>query len=268
MLRINTFGIVVGGYKCNAKCPYCISRMTFKKNSEVIDWTRFEKAKKLALRLGAYESLLTGVGEPTLYPEIISQILERLNNEFPIVTLQTNGILLHSMPLETWKRLGLTIISISTVHWERKKNEEIFNTNYPELPSLIKQIHKNGLSVRLSAVLVNGYLDSVKSVLKMIEFAKEQEVEQLTFGFVESAGNEFVKKYEISEKRKETILKYLVKIGDEVYKFPGGIVLDIDGQNVCLRNCMENKENNDFRTLIFARNHVYLSWDKKGSVLF
>ena len=27
-MKIQTFSIVVGGKKCNAKCPYCVSKMT------------------------------------------------------------------------------------------------------------------------------------------------------------------------------------------------------------------------------------------------
>ena len=31
-MKIQTFSVVVGGKKCNANCPYCISKMTGQSN--------------------------------------------------------------------------------------------------------------------------------------------------------------------------------------------------------------------------------------------
>lgn len=50
-MKIQTFSIVVGGSKCNAKCPYCVSKLTGKEGlCEEINLRNLHKACKFAFK--------------------------------------------------------------------------------------------------------------------------------------------------------------------------------------------------------------------------
>jgi sulfatase maturation enzyme AslB (radical SAM superfamily) len=102
--KIQTLSLVVGNEICNARCPFCISKMTptidLTRKEPGINWQRFSHAVALAREGNASSVMLTGKGEPTLFPQQISQYLEHLREiegdkgyEFPAKELQTNGII-------------------------------------------------------------------------------------------------------------------------------------------------------------------------------
>ena len=95
-----SFQVIVGDEKCNAQCPYCISKTTTEIDetkrlcSSNINWRNFHKAADLAIRYNVVSAVLTGKGEPTLYPEQITDYCYSLRSRgFPIIDLQTNGTL-------------------------------------------------------------------------------------------------------------------------------------------------------------------------------
>ena len=50
-MKISTFTIVAGSAACNAKCPYCVSKMTGKElgmKEPEVNWRNFDKACRLA----------------------------------------------------------------------------------------------------------------------------------------------------------------------------------------------------------------------------
>src|SRR5512137_774891 len=136
-MRIQTFSIVAGSEACNARCPFCVSKMTMShslglKEPEV-NWRNFRKACQLAARSGVTTVMLTGKGEPTLFPEQISAYLQALQPfDFPLVELQTNGILLGEQSergrahLEAWSQAGLSLVAVSIMHYEPERNREIY----------------------------------------------------------------------------------------------------------------------------------------------
>ena len=101
-MKIQTFSVVVGGAKCNAKCPYCVSKLTgcmdgVKEDQKPMEINKrnFHKACNFAKQSGVSTVLLTGKGEPLIYHQHITRYLEMIENwQFPFVELQTNGILL------------------------------------------------------------------------------------------------------------------------------------------------------------------------------
>ncbi len=111
-------------------------------------------------------------------------------SEIPFVELQTNGILIqqkkkiYESHVKNWGQLGLRTISISVVHYESEINKKIYMRNgrdYIDLPELIDYLHEHDFSVRLSVVLASNLIDDISQFQTMIEFAKHNEVEQLTF---------------------------------------------------------------------------------------
>ena len=72
--------IVVGTNACNATCPFCVSKTTIKTQLNTkINYRNLEVACKLAEKAGTTTILLTGKGEPTLYPQLITDYLNFLN---------------------------------------------------------------------------------------------------------------------------------------------------------------------------------------------
>src|SRR3989344_5544133 len=136
-MKVQTFSIVAGSEACNARCPFCISKMTppmgvaFKEPP--VNWRNFRKACQLAKACYVTTAMITSKGEPTLFPKQISKYLRAIEKfEFPIIEIQTNGIPIAERPsvygkyLAEWYELGLTTLAISIVHWEAEKNRQVY----------------------------------------------------------------------------------------------------------------------------------------------
>ena len=96
-MKTHTFSVVVGDARCNAASPFCISKMTASEASDYIqfDEDRFDCACRIVdqMKDGLLTVLLTGQGEPLLFPKQITRYLNVLDGRFPQVELQTNGTL-------------------------------------------------------------------------------------------------------------------------------------------------------------------------------
>ena len=95
-MPIQTFSIVIGTKACNGRCRFCVSAMT---GFEIlpprgpINEMRFKKAARLAQLGGTTTVLMTGKGEPTLYPDEITEYLRLLERwDFPLIEIQTNAV--------------------------------------------------------------------------------------------------------------------------------------------------------------------------------
>ena len=98
-MKIQTFSIIAGSEACNAHCPFCISKMTPPQGvtlkTPAVNWRNFRIGAQFAKQYGVTTTMITGKGEPTLFPEQITKYLEELRCfNFPFLELQTNGILL------------------------------------------------------------------------------------------------------------------------------------------------------------------------------
>ena len=301
-MRIQTFSIITGTRACNAACPFCVSKMTPKScPDQKINWRNFNKACRLAQLSGVTTVMLTGKGEPTLYPYQIEEYLRKLKPyDFPFIELQTNGIALTKMstrlssapgtigsqpdihkvtsvhegqPVQ-WYDLGLNTIAISVVHWEREMNKAVYTPNgeHFDLPALIQKLHDIGFSVRLSCIMVKGFIDTPLLVKAMIYFAKEHKVEQLTFTPVNKPANkEFKGGVEgLTDDRVTEIRDYLDGAGTRLLELPhGAIVYDVIGQNACLSNCLKLDPNTtELRNLIFHQDgRLRWDWQYEGAII-
>lgn len=289
-MKIQTFNVLIGSTNCNAQCPFCISKMTPTNGMDVkqpkINWKNFEKACQLARINNVCTVLMTGKGEPLLYPEEVTEFLLKLKRyDFPIVELQTNAILLgnnfekYKRKLKLWKKKGLNTFVISIVHYEDKKNKEIYvpKGNYFELEKLIKNLHSLGFSIRLNCILLRGYIDSVKRVKDLLNFCKKNNVEQLTLKPVETLKNlpnkkiaEQTKKLLLFKRNEEEIHHFLEMKATKLRTLDfGGVVYDYDGQNVCMTDCLNGKPlSEDLRQLIFFPDgHLRYDWRYEGAIL-
>lgn len=277
-MKIQTMSIVCGTTACNAHCPYCVSRTTPSANlTTKVNWSNLNVACRLAERAGATTCLITGKGEPTLYPELITDYLSRINDYFPIIELQTNAIEIGNSSLSKdrppiysndnrsgpylrlWRKLGLTTISISAASYIRKQNQEIFGEAYPELEPVCKMLHNEGYSIRLSVIMTMNRIDSQESMIELCREAKRLSIEQLTIRSVHAPENgqgkevEWIRANQISLHSLRCIQDYLGLFAHPVLQLPhGATVYDLDGQNICLSNCLTTNETTEnMRQIIF-----------------
>lgn len=287
-MRIQTLSIVAGSEACNARCPFCISKMTppngVALKEPAVNWRNFRKACVFAAKCGVTTVMITGKGEPTLFPNQIAEHLAAIQQfEFPFIELQTNGIkIADEKPenlLSSWYEFGLSTIAISISHYDAEKNRQIYlphRKTYIDLPGTINFLHNIGFSVRLSCVMLNEYIDSVTELENLIGFAKLNRVEQLSVRPVNqpaSSMNEDVREWAIrhnlSETKLDTIKKFLAKQKLLMTHAHGAQVFDVNGQNVCLTDSLTiNGNSEDLRQLIFFPDgHLRYDWQYAGAIL-
>ncbi|MGA3020329.1 MAG: radical SAM protein [Candidatus Micrarchaeales archaeon] len=271
-----TLSLIAGTTICQAKCPFCISKTTpfqgMGPKLEPINSEKLEKACQLAGKFGIRNAMITGKGEPTLYPEHIEKYLRTVGKyPFGSIELQTNSISFGTHPekydslLKKWREMGLALIAISIVHYEYEKNKQIYTANkdYIDLPTIIGKLHDIGYQVRLSCTLIKDYIDNVAQMRKMIAFVREHEVEQLTLRRMEAVERSqnsdvsaWTKPRIVSQEVMDEMLADLDKHGTRMAEFFYGAALykyGEDKQNVCLTTGIsDNKEKEgDIRQLIF-----------------
>lgn len=286
-MKIQTMSIVVGSEACQAHCPFCISKITGNRvpDPDNINWRNFKIACQLANRSGVTTVLLTGKGEPTLYPNLISKYLYALEDyDIPFKELQTNGILLErgleENTLKDWYALGLTTVCLSVVSNNSEHNHEIYQPDidggYMDVLNTIKKIQDNGLMVRLSCMLLKDYIDTVEKLQGLIFWCKTNKVKQLTVRPIDAPANvdnertQWVNDHTLGSNTVMNMQQHLKDRGTPILNLAhGGIVYDVDGQNVCWATCMTtNKSAEDMRQIIFYPNGtISHSWSYKGAVL-
>jgi molybdenum cofactor biosynthesis enzyme MoaA len=252
----------------------------------LVNWRNFKIAISLAKQAGVTTAMITGKGEPTLWPDTILSYMTCLSGEFPLIELQTNGInisngKISNDDLKEWWGRGLTTVAVSVAHWDDGRNREIYLPNKPEYPpltDLIKTLHEVGLSVRLNCVMLKEYIDCWGRVEEMANFAKDNKVEQLTLMPVNSSSlknteqEKWVERNRV-ESSEVRHIKYALELQGEVLMelAHGALVFDFHGQNVCLSNCLSREMYDDkslMRNLIFFPDgHLRYDWECEGAVI-
>jgi pyruvate-formate lyase-activating enzyme len=251
-----------------------------------VNWRNFDKACRYAEQNDVSTVLITGKGEPTLFPEQVSEYLKHMEEyRFPFIELQTNGVIFQKREeeyrkhLEEWYWLGMTTVALSVVHYEDARNKEIYtpHTDYPSLERTIGMLHETGLSVRLACMMIKGYIDSIEGIDRLVEFAKAHNVEQLTVRSIEKPSNSrdddvarWVSERCIPKEEIDGIREYLDNNGTRLMELPhGAVVYDYKGQNLCLNNCLTiDPKGESIRQLIyFPDGHLRYDWQYEGAVL-
>ena len=287
-MQIQTMSIVVGTTACNAKCPFCIAKTTPEIDCKTeINWRNFEIACKLADKSGATTALMTGKGEPTLFPEEIGAYLDAMNrnNCFPIRELQTNGIALAkegstNKYLKYWHDDGLTTICLSAVHYMQAMNKEIYGPRYPDIKDLVAKLRDFGYTVRLSIMLLKGHIDTKTDLRMLIDYCRDYNIKQLTIRPITSPSLDgfhgdldtynWIQDNKISDQKWQEIKEHVSSHGNSVLKLAHGAeIFDYEGQNVCLTNCITTNESSEkMRQIIFHPDGtIGYDWKFKGSVL-
>ena len=288
-MKIQTMSVVVGTTACNASCGYCIAKTTPKvgmlPSLDEINWRNFGIAVKLAKESGVTTILLTGKGEPTLYPDYVGIYLYELK-DFPFKELQTNGIALESQitdeELQRWYDLGLTTICLSMAHYDSSKNAEIFQPHLAgasgqmNLEAVIERMLKFKFMVRLTAVGLEGYIGDSIELVKFIQFGKKVGAKQLTYRPMTAPDNtdnettQWIAQHHLDTKTIEDMGHFVANMGKPVLELAhGAIVYDIAGQNFCWSNCLTtDKDMENMRSLIvYPDGTISYNWAYQGGIL-
>jgi len=280
-MKTHTFSIVVGTRACNFKCPFCVSKMTCRSaKKHDINWNRFDIACRIAeqARDGLVNAMFTGTGEPTLFPDDITDMLHIMNKRFPLVTLQTNGALLTQIQLNKWAALGLTGVCLSVADYDHTNSNKLMGMEGLDYNfwAAVDMIHEAGLMVRLNCTMVKGGVANTHAVENLITVCKDNEVEQLTLREVDRPGNpagapevaDWVDAHKPDGFAKELFNYLTYRGGNRLPDLPhGGVVFDYRDQNVCISNCLtESRDPNDIRQIIFFPNgEISYDWKYKGA---
>ena len=261
-MRFHTLSVVVGGLACNARCPFCIASMTpasgLTLRASAPDMPALDRVFALARAGGVDQVMLTGKGEPTLWPDHLTAILGGLAPwDFARIDLQTNGIpiadgRIGDETLARWRALGLSLIAISIVHHEPEPNRSNYlpyRSAYIDLPALIARLHGHGFAVRLAVVMADGLIDDPDDVAAMIRFARDHDAEQLTLRPVNAPADSrapevsaWVADHALSAEQQTAVADHLAP-NPLLDRLPwGGEVRDIDGLSVCLTDSLTHDD--------------------------
>lgn len=294
--RIGNLSIVVGTKACNAKCPFCVSRMTgFDEVIQVgseINELNLRKACRFAQLHQTDTVLLTGKGEPTLYPDEISRYLELLKPwDFPFIEMQTNAIEFGRLArgerskikgldrhlLHAWRMFGLNTIAISNVGQVHDWNREVYGDIYGDLAPTIAFLRSFGFTVRLCTMMLDGFIDSPPRIEELLAFCKQNGVAQLTVRPIrkpkathDGEASDYVAKRGVSEAQEAEVVQYVKEQATLLRTLMHNTkVYDMGGQNICLSDCLTvGGADEDIRTLIFySDGTLSYDWQYDGAIL-
>jgi hypothetical protein len=182
--------------------------------------------------------------------------------------------------LAEWYRLGVTTLLLSIVHYDPEKNREIYfprAEQYLDLKAICDRVQGHGINVRFTCVGIDGYIDSVDELRKLLDFARDCGVRQLTWRPVSVPDEsqdpdviEWTRRFFIRKHQHDEINEYVRRQGKLVRRLPhGAAVFDLGGQNLCLSDCLTHSPDpEDQRQLIFFPDgRLYTDWQYRGSIL-
>lgn len=300
-MKYSILSIVTGTSKCTVPfkptektkhipqgCQFCVSGQYARddnRQAPKINTRNLKKAIQLAHNGETDTVVLTGRGEPTYFPEQITDYLKIIGKEFPLIELQTNGVLLSGSKndeyLKEWYELGLTTILISVVSNDPeilRQNYMPLSKSYYDLPALIAKLRNIGFTVRLACVCTKAWMSTNEQISDFLNFAKENKVGQVTLRplneeYRRETARTWIEKHKMTPEDKESIRDYLNKVGHNLRELPNiGTLYDVDGVGVLfslpLTKYVKHDTDDTARNLIFfPYGTVRTDWEWEGSVL-
>ena len=170
---------------CPGSCYFCIERNGYKPSSVSVAKI-IEKANSLT----DYQTVLILGGEPFTYPFLL-ELVKGLEKKEIYIT--TNGGAFSNINIPELSKY-LTGINISIQSYDEEENNNILRTkvDFTELKESISAFQENGVPVRFNTILLKSGINSREKMLKMLDFAKQMNVEWVRFSELQFEGKGFV----------------------------------------------------------------------------
>jgi len=129
--------------RCNLECKWCFRldpkyKRSLGKDLNIEVYKSFIKNTKGKFR----QVHLAGLGEPTLYPQLIEaiQLSKNLSSD---VKFTTNGVLLTCESIDNYVKAGLTHLEVSIDAFDAEKHKEYRNVDIRKLHDILIHISNN-----------------------------------------------------------------------------------------------------------------------------
>lgn len=189
------------GDKCNGSCDFCVAQLRYfqdgvdyikpaiKDDSDYFNRLRY--VLKTTKPLNPSISL-TG-GEPTISPRLpgIIQILKEYDVRKRTITTNGAGLMLNikgsnDTIMDRLIDYELAYLNMSRAHYDEEKNQRLMKLENPafsnkQLEEVVAIANTNGIRPRLSCVLLDGEIDSIKEMKKYMDWAESIGVDNVVF---------------------------------------------------------------------------------------
>ena len=180
---------------CQARCQFCFSKasVSVEQRNATLDIHTIRTSLVKARDSGAERAVITGGGEPTLYPkDDLLKIIRLAADYFPKkVVLITNGYVLAQLPepqrvslLQDMQAHGLTTIAFSHHHWQPEINQSIMNLMI-DLTAVLRQFASHSglhsLRPRLICVLQKNGVATSDDIHRYLLWAASIGVKEVCF---------------------------------------------------------------------------------------
>lgn len=291
-MQVKSLSIIVPEEPCINNCAYCIYEMQGERNGNCLDGSMpgyILSKKDYATRLafaredGCNALVLTGQCEPQQHRAFltdIGNINNNLANPFPIVDMQTTGVLLDKEYLYFLRvAVGVNIITLQVASFLDPVNQVMIGMmqeNKLELEPLCRQIRKSGFMLRL-AIHLTDYFNVYQGVPEQLfKDAKEKfGAQQITLRILSKDGDsiqaDWVREHSASEIVIDELKDYIGNKGIQLEQLEYGMHrYSIMGMSVIIdsKRMPGALYGRPERPVMRADGRLYSRWDDEGSIIF
>ena len=209
------FVFILGSFRCNKKCPYCIAKMNQKNTNEFSDEIQnlkeqLEEYRKNKVNFQYF--VLSGNGEPSLYTkenlELIKQIVE--NSEvFTDYRIQTSGNLF--LEKEKLDLFSNWLKEITVITSDAIEDRGFYNYEQRYLDNIE---FLNSKRIRVNIVLLKNNLENLEKYIS--DYSTMENVETIALKILDRTENDseeskWIKENAISHKEIDKVLEHVAK---------------------------------------------------------
>ena len=288
-MNIQSLSIMVpcGGH-CMNNCKFCVSRMRDDESifgKEIISATNIPQSYidriKYVRDAGCDNMIITGTTEPQQNMPFINALLainSKLDRPFYNIAIQTTGAGMDENDIEFLALNGINTLALSVASFNMERNWDIIQTpkvaRKLSIEQLICAAKANSMNARVCLNLTDEF--NPYSLEYIFQWANERNVDQLTFRKIYRSGknteqDKWIIAHEYDKNSYPKIGHFIVMNGTPIRKLPFGAMLyDCRGIGVVGdEDCMAKNNLNEMRYAILRpNNHLYSSWDLKGSLIY
>ena len=276
-----------GGH-CMNNCKFCVSRMRDDESifgKEIISATNIPQSYidriKYVRDAGCDNMIITGTTEPQQNMPFINALLtinSKLDRSFYNIAIQTTGAGMDENNIESLALNGINTLALSVASFNMERNWDIIQTPKAarklSIEQLIGAAKANNMNVRVCLNLTDEF--NPYSPKYIFQWANERNVDQLTFRKIYRSGqnteqDKWIIQHSYSNESYTKIIKFIKEMGTPIRILPFGATLYdcMDIGVVVDEDCMGKKNLNEMRYAILRpNNHLYSSWDLKGSLIY